>query len=61
MPTSRGWGGCELSNDTIYIFGGYNAQDDEFHDVIEKYSVQDDEWLDEGFINDLVLFLSNKE
>lgn len=39
MPTSRGYSGCAVINDTIFVFGGYPA-----FTTIEKYYPASDTW-----------------
>ncbi|MFC2103964.1 kelch repeat-containing protein [Bacteroidota bacterium] len=44
MPTARGYGGCGVHNDTIYVFGGYG---DNESNAVEKYSPVTDNWITE--------------
>jgi N-acetylneuraminic acid mutarotase len=44
MPTPRGWGGCAVYDDTIFVFGGYRSPSDETVAVVEKYHPASDTW-----------------
>lgn len=45
MPTARGWGGCAVWNDTIYIFGGYDPSLETTGMEVEKYHPSTDTWV----------------
>lgn len=43
MPSSRGYGGCAVVDDTIFVFGGYGASS-----AVEKYYPPTDTWFSEA-------------
>ncbi|MCK5115922.1 MAG: T9SS type A sorting domain-containing protein [Candidatus Aegiribacteria sp.] len=44
IPSARGWGGCAVVNDTIFVFGGYGG----LSSAVLKYYPPKDTWFTEA-------------
>lgn len=48
LQVGRGYGGCVVYNDTIFVFGGYRTQSGADLGTVEKYYPPSDIWVSSG-------------